>query len=95
MVRIEEKMGEGEDENDNSWAYWREQVDSLVNFLDYIWIGKIRSGRRCRPHIAHDHDCPGKDSVRLFKKRWRHRVKVRRPSNTSGPRSVRKICVTS
>jgi hypothetical protein len=79
------------------WAFWREQVDSFENYLDYTLIGKrgIRSGRLCRPHIAHDHDCPGKDSVRLFKKRWRHRVKVRRPSNTSGPRSVRKICVTS
>jgi hypothetical protein len=86
-------MGEGQDKDDNSWAYWREQVD----YLDYTLIGKrgIRSGRLCRPHIAHDHDCPGKDWVRLFKKRWRHRVKVRRPSITSRPRSVRKIGVTS
>lgn len=56
LVRIEEKMGDGEDEDNNPWAYWREQVDAFVNYLDFTWIGKmgIRSGRRGRPHIAHD-----------------------------------------
>jgi len=59
LVRITEKMGEtdnGEEEDDNPWAYWREQVDAFVNYLDFTWIGKMgsRSGRRGRPHIAHE-----------------------------------------